>query len=59
MPGSASRWNGAACVVDSSGRIIREAEVASEPEALIGFFAELEHFRLDRNLVSIPTPSSM
>src|SRR3954470_4785498 len=27
------------CVVDSSGRIIREIKVASEPEALVGFFA--------------------
>ena len=29
------------CVVDASGRIIREAKVASEPEALVGFFAQL------------------
>src|SRR3954454_23394801 len=29
------------CVVDSSGRIIREIKVASEPEALVGFFAAL------------------
>src|SRR5437588_5945595 len=29
------------CVVDASGRIIREAEVASEPEALIGWFCAL------------------
>jgi transposase len=29
------------CVVDSSGRIIREAKVASEPEALVGFFGQL------------------
>src|SRR5215207_880370 len=29
------------CVVDSSGRIIREAKVASEPEALVGFFRQL------------------
>src|SRR4051812_38784806 len=29
------------CVVDSSGRIVREAKVASEPEALVGFFAGL------------------
>jgi transposase len=29
------------CVVDASGRIIREAKVPSEPEALIGFFAGL------------------
>src|SRR5215211_802934 len=29
------------CVVDSSGRIIREIKVASEPEALVGFLAGL------------------
>ena len=26
------------CVVDATGRIVREAKVASEPEALVGFF---------------------
>jgi transposase len=25
------------CVVDAAGRIVREAKVASEPEALVGF----------------------
>src|SRR5215207_2727800 len=29
------------CVVDSSGRIVREIKVASEPEALVGFFRQL------------------
>ena len=29
------------CVVDATGRIIREAKVASEPEALVGFFRQL------------------
>jgi len=29
------------CVVDATGRIVREAKVASEPEALAGFFAGL------------------
>src|SRR6476646_9040787 len=29
------------CVVDATGRIIREIKVASEPEALVGFFAAL------------------
>src|SRR6516225_4754845 len=29
------------CVVDASGRIVREAKVASEPEVLIGWFGML------------------
>ena len=29
----------AVCVVDDAGRILREARVASEPEALVAFFA--------------------
>ena len=29
------------CVVDATGRIIRETKVASEPEALVGFFRQL------------------
>src|SRR6187455_2307439 len=29
------------CVVDETGRIVREAKVASEPETLVGFFAGL------------------
>jgi transposase len=29
------------CVVDASGRIVREGKVASEPEALIGYFGSL------------------
>ena len=29
------------CVVDAAGRIVREAKVTSEPEALAGFFAGL------------------
>ena len=28
------------CVVDATGKILREAKVASEPEALVGFFRE-------------------
>src|SRR3712207_6914410 len=29
------------CVVDGTGRIVREAKVASEPEALVDFFRRL------------------
>ena len=29
------------CVVDAQGKIVREAKVASEPEALLAFFASL------------------
>jgi transposase len=29
------------CVVNASGKIVREAKVASEPEALIGWFGSL------------------
>ncbi|HEV2561172.1 MAG TPA: IS110 family transposase, partial [Rhizomicrobium sp.] len=29
------------CVVDASGRIVREAKIASDPEALTLFFREL------------------
>jgi transposase len=30
------------CVVDAAGKIIREAKVASEPEALVRFFCDLK-----------------
>ena len=29
------------CVVDATGRIVREAKVPSEPEALVRFFGQL------------------
>jgi transposase len=29
------------CVVDATGKVVREAKVASEPEALVGFFGQL------------------
>ena len=29
------------CVVDAQGKIVREAKVASEPEALLAFFGSL------------------
>jgi hypothetical protein len=30
------------CVVDGTGRIVRQAKVASEPEALVRFFGQLD-----------------
>ena len=30
------------CVVDATGRIVREAKVASEPDVLIGWFGGLD-----------------
>ena len=42
MPGLMCRWKASSvCVVDATGRIVREAKVASEPEALIAWFAGL------------------
>ena len=29
------------CVVDATGRVVREANIASEPEALVGWFRQL------------------
>ena len=41
MPGLTCRLESASvCVVEASGRIVREAKVASEPDALIAWFAE-------------------
>ena len=39
MPESTCHWN--VCVVDANGKIVREAKVVSEPEALIGWFGSL------------------
>jgi transposase len=45
MQESRCHWNtreySAVCVVNASGKIVREAKVASEPEALIGWFGSL------------------
>jgi transposase len=30
------------CVVDATGRVVREAKIASEPEALVGWFHQLD-----------------
>jgi transposase len=30
------------CVVDATGKLVREVKVASEPEALVRYFDELE-----------------
>ena len=32
----------AICIVDAAGRIVREARAASEPEALVAFFASMK-----------------
>jgi transposase len=34
-------WNSSVCVVDSQGKIVKEAKVTSEPEALVCFFKGL------------------
>jgi transposase len=41
MQESMCRESSSVCVVNASGKIVREAKVASEPEALIGGFASL------------------
>ena len=35
------------CIVDSQGKIVKEAKVGSEPEALVDFFGSL-HFAVKR-----------
>ena len=37
----ASLEQSSVCVVDAGGKIVREAKVASEPEALVRFFREV------------------
>ena len=41
MPGSTSRWNGAACAWSTRREDRARGEGASEPEALVGFFRRL------------------
>ena len=42
MPESMFHWElSSVCVVDAQGKIVRETKVASEPEALVAFFASL------------------
>ena len=38
---SSYRIGGSVCGVDATGKIVREAKVASEPEGLVRFFREL------------------
>ena len=40
------------CVVDASGRIVREAKVASEPAALIAWFREMAQIGLEAGPLS-------
>jgi transposase len=41
MPVSTYHWKASLCVVDATGRIVREAKVASEPDILVGWFRGL------------------
>src|SRR5437764_2700940 len=41
MQESTCHWNSRVCVVDAGGKIIREAKVASEPQAMIEWFSSL------------------
>ena len=38
------------CVVDATGRIVREAKIASEPEALVGWF---HHFGIQLTRIGL------
>ena len=46
------------CVVDGTGKIIREAKIASEPEALVAFFHDsgLRFTRVSAGLQILETP---
>ena len=47
------------CVVDASGKIVRESKVTSEPEALLRHLALLWHFGFDggcEELLTMRTP---
>ena len=47
------------CVVDAQGKIVREVKVASEPEALVAFFAEFARrpTKPQPRLLKSPQPS--
>jgi predicted NBD/HSP70 family sugar kinase len=36
------------CIVDETGKVLREARVASEPDALVAWFRRLEQMRWSR-----------
>ena len=44
------------CVVDGAGKIAREAKIASEPAALIGWFAAVDGAMFDAQKASSTVP---
>ena len=46
------------CVVDAQGKIVKEAKVASEPEALVSFFEALGSSTRRRSLRTFPLLTS-
>jgi transposase len=40
------------CIVDDTGRIVREVKVASEPEALLGMLKNTSNGRLEKRTLS-------